>query len=82
VIPRTLHYCWFGGAKPDLVRRCVNSFRVAGADFEVIEWNEDTLDLPDCLYVRRCLEERRWAHLSDFAQAWVTEARGVVGIEV
>lgn len=55
MIPKIIHYCWFGGnPKPELVERCIASWHAcmpgkgeeaSGRDgeWEYMEWNEDTL---------------------------------------
>jgi mannosyltransferase OCH1-like enzyme len=46
MIPKTIHYCWFGrGPMSDLNRRCIDSWRRMLPDYEIVEWNEDNADL-------------------------------------
>src|SRR5262249_21987270 len=46
LVPRKLHYCWFGGKeKTDLVRFCAETWRRYCPDFEIKEWNESNFDV-------------------------------------
>src|SRR5207248_9547728 len=46
MIPRKIHYCWFGGAeKPDLVQFCVRSCHEHCTGYEIIEWNEQNFPI-------------------------------------
>lgn len=39
MIPKKIHYCWFGG-KPlsNDVKRCIASWKKFCPDYEIIEW--------------------------------------------
>ena len=38
-IPKIIHYCWFGNnEKPDIVKKCINSWKANLKDYEIIEW--------------------------------------------
>ena len=44
MIPRIIHYCWFGrGEMPELVLRCIASWHRHMPDWEYRLWNEDSL---------------------------------------
>ena len=42
MIPKIIHYCWFGGnPKPDLAKKCMKSWTEYCSDYQIIEWNEN-----------------------------------------
>lgn len=44
MIPRIIHYCWFGrGDMPELVKQCIASWHRHMPDWEYRLWTEDTL---------------------------------------
>ena len=44
MIPRVLHYCWYGrGEYPAVMRMCLDSWRKYCPDYEILEWNEDNM---------------------------------------
>lgn len=68
-IPKTIHYCWFGGG--DLGRqgeKCINSWKKHLPDYEIICWNEDNFDVHCCSYVEEAYEHKMWAFVSDYAR--------------
>lgn len=79
MIPKKIHYCWFGrGEKPKLAKKCIASWRKFCPDYEIIEWNEDNFNLDYNAYTRYCYDNRKWAFLSDFARlAIVVEHGGI-----
>ena len=53
MIPRTIHYCWFGGsALPELAVRCLASWREQMPDWEVKRWDESNFDVQSIPYTR------------------------------
>ena len=77
MIPRKIHYCWFGGGeKPKLAQKCIASWKKYCPDYEIIEWNEDNFDVNCNAYTRYCYENRKWAFLSDFVRLAVVEKHG------
>ena len=77
MIPKRIHYCWFGrGEKSRLAHKCVESWHRYCAEYEIIEWNEDNFDIQQYPYAKYCLENKKWAFLSDFARLVVVNQHG------
>lgn len=69
MIPKKIHYCWFGrGEKPRLAKKCIASWKKYCPDYEIIEWNEDNFDVYLNPYTRYCYEHKKWAFLSDYVR--------------
>lgn len=70
MIPKIIHYCWFGGAElPNLAQKCIASWRKYCPDYEIREWNERNYDISSKpLYVRQAYEKKKWAFVSDYAR--------------
>ncbi len=77
MIPKTIHYCWFGrGEKPKLAKRCIESWKKFCPDYEIIEWNEDNFDVQSNPYTARTHENRQFAFLSDYVRLKIVEENG------
>lgn len=77
MIPKKIHYCWFGcNPKPALAERCIASWEKYCPDYKIIEWNEDNFDLNYNGYTRYCYENKKWAFLSDFVRLVVVAEQG------
>ena len=51
MIPKKIHYCWFGkGKMPDLALKCLESWKKYCPDYVIKEWNEDNFDLDLSLF--------------------------------
>ena len=72
LIPKKIHYVWVGGKeKPELVKKCIDSWKKYCPDYEIVEWNDDVLQQIDNLYVKQAYENKKWAFVSDYVRLWV-----------
>lgn len=77
MIPRVIHYCWFGRKeKPKLAKKCIESWEAFCPDYEIIEWNEDNYDVCKTPYTKYCYENKKWAYLSDYVRLEVVCRHG------
>ncbi len=83
MIPKKIHYCWFGGnKKPKLFEKCYKSWKKHCSDYEIIEWNEDNFDLSDCpLYVQQAYEAKKWAFVTDYVRLKVVYDNGGIYLD-
>ena len=83
MIPKTVHYCWFGrGEKPKLARKCIASWKKFCPDYEIIEWNEENFDVSMNGYTKMCYEEKKYAFLSDYARLVIVAEHGGVYFDI
>lgn len=71
MIPKTIHYCWFGrGELPPLAKKCLASWRQFFPDYEIKEWNEDNFDVNIIPYTADAYKAGKYAFVSDYARFW------------
>lgn len=69
MIPKTIHYCWFGGKeKPEDVKKYIESWKKYCPDYEIKEWNESNFDIHENDYCREAYEAKKWAFVTDYAR--------------
>lgn len=82
MIPKIIHYCWFGrGPKPADALRYIEGWKRLHPDFRVVEWNEDNFDINCCEYVRQAYEKRKFAFVSDYARGLALLKEGGVYLD-
>ena len=82
MIPKIIHYCWFGGAKKDkLSKQCIKTWHKKLKDYEFIEWNESNFDVESVPYVKQAYEAKRWAFVCDYVRFWAVKTRGGVYLD-
>ena len=78
-IPKVIHYCWFGGnPKPELVLRCMDSWRTFCPDWEIKEWNETNFDVNQHPFMQAAYDAKKWAFVSDLARLIIVYEHGGV----
>ena len=82
MIPKILHYCWFGGKeKPPLVQHCMASWQRFCPDFEVREWNETNFDFHACPFAEEAYTAKKWAFVSDYVRVAVLSEYGGIYLD-
>lgn len=71
MIPKIIHYCWFGGNPlPKSAEKCIKSWKKYCPDYEIIEWNESNFDINSNRYVREAYENKKYAFVTDFVRLY------------
>ena len=82
LIPKKIHYFWFGGnEKPDILKQCIESWHRYCTDYEITEWNESNYDVSKNRFVREAYQEKKWAFVSDFARLDVIYDQGGIYLD-
>lgn len=82
MIPKIIHYCWFGNnEKPELVLRCIESWKKQLPDWEIIEWNESNWDVRNFEFTKKAYENKKYAFISDVARLDVLYRYGGVYLD-
>jgi len=82
MIPKTIHYCWFGGKqKPKLVEHCISSWKRHMPDYDIMEWNEDNYDIRKCRFMSDAYNEKKWAFVSDYCRIDVVNQFGGIYLD-
>ena len=69
MIPKIIHYCWFGkNSYPPIVRKCIASWRKFCPDYEIKLWNESNYDIYKNDYLKEAHQAKKWAFVSDYAR--------------
>lgn len=77
MIPKTIHYCWFGGKPlPGSAKKYIASWRKYLPDYEVKEWNEGNFDVNRIPYTREAYARGKYAFVSDYARFYILYHHG------
>ena len=82
LIPKKIHYCWFGKKeKPELVKTCIESWKIKLSEYEIIEWNEDNFDINSNIFVKEAYECGKYAFVSDYVRVYVLYKYGGIYLD-
>lgn len=79
MIPKIIHYCWFGGKPlPADAQKCIASWRKYMPDYEIKEWNESNFDINSNTYVCQAYQSRKFAFVTDYVRLYALATEGGV----
>ena len=76
MIPRIIHYCWFGkGLMPASQKACIESWKKIMPDYTIKRWDESNFDVNICQFAKEAYDMKMYSPVSDVArlQALYTE---------
>ena len=77
MIPKIIHYVWVGNAeKPELVQRCIASWKKHLPDYQLIEWNNDSVKALNVTYMQQAFAAGKWAFVSDYLRLYALHQYG------
>jgi len=90
MIPKIIHYCWFGGAPLlPLAEQCLASWKehmqdaANGGEWKYMRWDESNFAISSApLYVQQAYEARKFAFVSDYVRLWALEQYGGLYMDV
>lgn len=72
MIPKIIHYCWFGGKPlPRLASKCILSWKKYLPDYEIKEWNETNFDVNAIPFTAEAYKAKKYAFVSDYVRFYV-----------
>ena len=77
MIPKKIHYCWFGrGEMPELALKCIESWHKYLPDYEYKLWSEENFDVNAVPYTKEAYEARKFAFVTDYVRLWALYSEG------
>ena len=72
MIPKIIHYCWFGGKPlPKIAETCIASWKKYLPDYVIKRWDESNFDVNAIPYTREAYAACKFAFVSDYARFWI-----------
>lgn len=82
MIPKIIHYCWFGGNPiPEKYQSYINTWKKYAPEFEIIRWDETNFDVNSNQYCKEAYNARQWAFVSDYARLEIIYKHGGVYLD-
>lgn len=69
MIPKIIHYCWFGGKPlPEDVKRYISTWHTWCPDYKIQRWDEHNFDITQNQYCKEAYEAKKWAFVTDYVR--------------
>lgn len=77
MIPKIIHYCWFGGSElPPYVEKCIETWKKYCPDYQIRRWDESNFDVNMLDYTREAYNAGKYAFVSDVARLYAIKNEG------
>ena len=82
MIPRVIHYCWFGEKPlPRNFRRYIKGWKEKCPDYKIKLWNEKNFPLEECRYAFEAYKMGKYAFVSDYARFRILYSLGGIYLD-
>jgi len=82
MIPKIIHYCWFGGNPlPGELQKYVETWKKYCPDYEIKLWNEESFDIDSHVFTKTAYAARKFAYVSDYVRAYALNKFGGIYLD-
>ncbi|WP_341220841.1 glycosyltransferase [Polaribacter atrinae] len=82
MIPKTIHYCWFGNKqKSQIFSECLTSWKKYCPDYKIIEWNEINSEQFSNKFYKNALRKKKYAFAADYIRLKVLHVYGGIYLD-
>lgn len=82
MIPKKIHYCWFGGKPlPQQAVQCIASWKKHCPDYEIIRWDENNYCIEKNPYMQQAYEAKKWGFVPDYARLDIIYQHGGIYLD-
>ena len=83
MIPKVIHYCWFGGKPlPKDALEYIESWKKYLPDYEIKRWDESNFDVNSIPYTKEAYQAGKYAFVSDYASLSVLSVRSTYTVSL
>lgn len=81
-IPKKIHYCWLSGDPfPELIERCIASWKRHLPDYEFILWDRQRFDIDQVPWVKEAFEAKKYAFAADYIRLYAVHHEGGIYLD-
>lgn len=82
MIPKTIHYCWFGGKElPSLEKKCLESWIRILPDYKIKRWDESNFDVNQYPFAAEALKNKKYAFVADVCRLHALYTEGGIYLD-
>ena len=82
MIPKIIHYCWFGGNElSDIAKMCIETWKNKSPDFKIKRWDEKNSPINNCAFVKKAYKNKKWAYVADYVRFYALFNEGGIYLD-
>lgn len=76
MIPKIIHYIWFGGVKSNIAQIAIKTWQKRAPEYQIIEWNEQNIPNFQNHFYQDALKNHDYAFASDYVRLEILKKYG------
>lgn len=77
MIPKIIHYCWFGGKPiPKKESRCMATWEKMLPGYKIVRWDESSFDVNACPFTKEAYRLKKYAFVADYIRLYALTTYG------
>lgn len=77
MIPKIIHFCWYGGGKyNETITKCIKSWKEILPDYKIVCWDESNTPFEKMPFLQILYKQKRWAFISDYMRLYAIFKHG------
>lgn len=82
MIPKIIHYCWFGkNPLPPKIKGYIETWRKLCPDYKIKEWNENNFDINSTKWTKEAYAVKKYAFVSDYVRLYALYYEGGIYLD-
>lgn len=82
MIPKIIHYCWFGkGLMPKSQKECIRAWKKLMPDYRFMLWDEKVFDVNICAFTAAAYKMKKFAYVADVARLFALSEYGGIYLD-
>ena len=82
MIPKIIHYCWFGkGPMPKSQRQCIRAWKKLMPDYQFMRWDENSFEVNICEFTTAAYQKKKYAYVADVARLFALSEFGGIYLD-
>lgn len=82
MIPKIIHYCWFGNKKiPLKFKNYIKTWKKYCPDYEIKIWTENNYNINSNVFVSEAHKKQKWAFVTDYARVDIIDKYGGIYLD-
>ena len=81
MIPKIIHYCWFGSDIPESIQRNIDKWKSVMPDYEFIQWDSSRFPREKLLWVDQACDNHKYAFAADYVRLYALYEYGGIYLD-
>ena len=82
MIPKKIHYCWYGnGIQNDTIKKCISSWKEKMPEYEIKRWDESNTPFEKLPFLQKLYDQKKWSFITDYIRLYSIYTEGGIYLD-